>query len=144
MTPGTRKTTACAVAATLVGLLSAGCEDTPKTYGTVCPAAANPTKKVARPRFVRNLSIGNTGWFASPAVLDIDGDGSNEIIAPFYDIAVWDADGNLLSQVETGNHHHGRVYTSAVVADLEGDGTVEVVVAAGDGSVRPTSGWTTS
>jgi len=57
---------------------------------------------VSEPRFIRNLSIGNTGWFSSPAVFDLDGDGTKEIIAPFYDIAIWDAHGNLKHREERG------------------------------------------
>jgi hypothetical protein len=126
-------------AAAVVGSLAlclalAACKEKPKTYGAVCPTAASSRGSVARPEFVRNLSIGNTGWFASPAVYDLDGDGSNEIIGAFYDIGVWDAQGNLL-HTNGRTHHSGRVYSSQVVADLEGDGTVEVVVSAGDGSV---------
>jgi hypothetical protein len=90
---------------------------------------------VSRPQFVRNLSIGNTGWFSSPAVYDLDGDGSKEIIVPFYNIGVWDSSGNLLHELERGDYHDGRVYAPAVVADLEGDTIVEVVVGGNEGTL---------
>jgi len=93
------------------------------------------TAAVKAPTFVRNLSIGNTGWFSSPAVIDLDGNGRKEIVAPFYTVAVWSADGDLLAIASHGEHHEGRVYAPAVVADLDGDGTTEIVVAAGQGTV---------
>ena len=115
-------------------ILFSGCGDESKdTFNKTCEDAGG-SGSVSEPRFIRNLSIGNTGWFSSPAVYDLDGDGTKEIIAPFYDIAIWDAHGNLKHREER-THHSGRVYAPAVVADLEGDGLVEVVVAAGEGSV---------
>ena len=114
-------------------LLSASCSSR-DPYAPVCTPAASPPAAAA-PAFVRNLSIGNTGWFSSPAAVDLDGDGKLEIVAPFYDIAVWSADGTLLDKVDEGTSHHGRVYAPAVVTDLDGDGVTEVVVASGDGYV---------
>ncbi|MCD6497488.1 MAG: VCBS repeat-containing protein [Deltaproteobacteria bacterium] len=111
-----------------------GCNDAPKTLGRVCEPADHPSSKVGTPKFVRNVSNGNTGWYASPAVVDLDGDGRNELVGAFYDIGVWDSDGNLLSAMERGDHK-GRVYAPEVVADLDGDGVMEVVVAAGEGTV---------
>ncbi len=115
-------------------VISPGCGDKPEDpFNKTCTDAGGSTA-IITPQFVRNLTIGNTGWFSSPAVYDLDGDGAREIIAPFYDIAVWDAYGNLIDREER-THHTGRVYAPAVVADLEGDGIVEVVVSAGEGSV---------
>ncbi len=115
-------------------LLSFGCSEKPtQVFNQTCQDGGGSTS-VTEPRFVRNLSIGNTGWFSSPAVYDLDGDGEKEIIAPFYDIAIWDAEGNLKHREER-THHSGRVYAPAVIADLDGDGIIEIVVAAGEGSV---------
>src|SRR6267142_865650 len=36
------------------------------------------TAGVQQPAFVRNLNAGETGWFASPAIVDLDGDGKPE------------------------------------------------------------------
>jgi hypothetical protein len=117
----------------------AGCgKDKKKPFEPTCDDLGGGNS-VDEPELVHNLQIGNTGWFSSPAVYDLDGDGAKEIVAPFYDIAVWSASGDLLHQVphgaDQGGHHEGRVYPPAVVADLEGDGVVEVVVAAGEGTV---------
>jgi len=122
----------------LAVLFMSGCNRGKDAYNSTCEDVGGDTK-VSKPKFVRNLSIGNTGWFSSPAIYDLDGDGTKEIVAPFYDIAVWSFDGTLLSRVahgtDSGAYHEGRVYAPAVVADLDGDSVVEVVVAAGNGSV---------
>jgi hypothetical protein len=89
---------------------------------------------VAEPMFVMNLP-GNTAWYSSPAIADLDGDGDMEIVAPFYDIFVYDHEGSVLDQEETDNHHYGRVYAPGVVADLDQDQVVEVVVGGSDGWV---------
>jgi len=120
---------ACAMASAI-----GGCKGDHAVFNQTCADLGGGTS-VSAPTFLFNVSIGNTGWFSSPAVYDLDGDGDKEIIAPFYDIAVWDHTGTLLCQVPTDVSHFGSVYAPGVVADLEGDGTVEVVVAAGDGSV---------
>ncbi|MBI5489745.1 MAG: VCBS repeat-containing protein [Deltaproteobacteria bacterium] len=127
-------TRAAAAAAALFAVLVTlpGCESAPVSRPTCDPAARQGG---GAPRLVRNLSIGNTGWFSSPAVVDLDGDGAREIVAPFYDIAVWSADGALLDRMDEGTSHHGRVYAPEVVADLDGDTIVEIVVASGDGAV---------
>ena len=57
-----------------------------------CAAAAG-TAPVAAPRFVRTLAPGETGWFASPGLVDLNGDGRLEIVAPLYSTFVYDAKG---------------------------------------------------
>ena len=61
-------------------------------------AAANGTAAVAAPRFVRTIATGETGWFASPGLVDLNGDGSLEIVAPFYSTFVFDAEGSSARQ----------------------------------------------
>jgi len=89
--------------------------------------AGEGSAAVQAPVFVRNLS-GQTSWFAAPLVVDLDGDGSNELIAAYYDVYVFDAAGQLL---DIGDDGSGRVYAPHVVADLEGDGVVEIVTGRG-------------
>src|SRR5215217_850100 len=47
----------------------------------------------AKPRFERNIPTGETGWFSSPGLVDLDGDRRLEIVAPFYSTFVYDAKG---------------------------------------------------
>jgi hypothetical protein len=88
--------------------------------------------KVAAPRFVRTIATGETGWFSSPSLVDLNGDGRQEIVAPFYSTFVFDAAGHPLGK---GTATKGRVYAPGVVADLDGDKVPEMVVAGNEGTV---------
>lgn len=101
---------------------------------------------VQAPIFVDNLS-GQTSWFASPVVADLDGDGANELIAAYYDVYVFGSDRSLLDTATDGS---GRVYAPHVVADLDGDGITEVVAGRGHqvwawewkgGALEVKNGW---
>jgi hypothetical protein len=89
-------------------------------------------RDVRRPRHVRRIDAGETGWFSSPGLVDLDGDGRLEIVAPFYSTFVYDAAGKLLGKGTAGA---GRVYPPSVVADLEGDGVVDIVTAGIEGTL---------
>jgi hypothetical protein len=95
-------------------------------------AASAQAAKVAAPRFVRTIPTGETGWFSSPGLVDLNGDGRLEIVAPFYSTFVFDAGGHLLGK---GTATKGRVYAPGVVADLDGDNVPEVVVGGNEGTV---------
>jgi hypothetical protein len=95
-------------------------------------AAAKGTAAVAAPRFVRTIATGETGWFASPALVDLNGDGRLEIIAPFYSTFIFDSKGRPLGK---GTATKGRVYAPGVVADLDGDKVPEIVVGGNEGTV---------
>src|SRR5215212_2446044 len=86
----------------------------------------------AKPRFERNIPTGETGWFSSPGLVDLDGNRRLEIVAPFYSTFVYDAKGRLLGK---GTATAGRVYAPGVVADLDGDGVKDIVVGGSDGTV---------
>lgn len=103
----------------------------PATPATVC-ASAGGAGAVARPRFVRRIVTGETGWFSSPSLVDLNGDGRLEIVAPMYSTFVFDARGRRLAR---GTATRGRVYAPSVVADLDGDGTTEIVVGGNEGTV---------
>jgi hypothetical protein len=89
------------------------------------------THAVRRPAFVRRIATGETGWFSSPGLADLNGDGRLEIVAPFYSTFVFNAKGHRLGR---GTATGGRVYAPSVVTDLEGDGVPDIVVG-GSGTV---------
>ena len=111
----------------------------------VCVAGTS-RGEVTRPQFLMNLQ-GQTSWYASPVVADLDGDGKNELIAAYYSVYVFASDGSLLSRADGGS---GRVYAPHVVVDLEGDGIPEIVYGSGhevyayewrNGRLSLKSGW---
>ena len=85
------------------------------------------------PTLIQQIKWTGTAWFASPIVHDL-GSGTKKIIGTFYDIIVWDGDGNELDRAPHGSSypHDSRVYAPAVVADLDNDGIYEIVAGSGD------------
>src|SRR5262245_56919596 len=81
------------------------------TTACVATGASHP---VRRPQFVRRIATGETGWFSSPGLADLKGNGRLEIVAPFYSTFVFDAKGRLLSRKRATG---GRVYAPSVVTD---------------------------
>jgi hypothetical protein len=68
-----------------------------------------------------------TGWYSSPAVADLDGDGTMEVIASAYSVVILDgATGKLEKRIE---HDGSRTWAGIVLADLDGDGNLEIVTA---------------
>jgi hypothetical protein len=88
---------------------------------------------VQQPVFKKQIKRTGTAWFGSPIVHHL-GTNSPKIIGTFYDIIVWDANGNELARAPHGSGypHPSRIYAPAVCADLDGDGIYEIVVASGD------------
>jgi uncharacterized repeat protein (TIGR01451 family) len=84
-----------------------------------------------------------TGWYASPAVADLDADGTAEVIASAYSLVVLEgASGEVVWRVASGHDRSepeaenvGRTWPGIVVADLEGDGQMEIVTAHSGGYV---------
>lgn len=74
-----------------------------------------------------------TGWYSSPAVLDINGDGKNEVIAGAYTLFALNGDtGALIWRKGTIDY---RIWPGIVTADLNRDGTKEIVIAQEGGFV---------
>ena len=73
-----------------------------------------------------------TGWYSSPAVADLDKNGSMEVIAGAYSFFILNgADGSL--KVPAIDPPGDRIWPDIVLADLEKDGSVEIVTAHGQG-----------
>ena len=71
------------------------------------------------------------GWYASPAVADLDNDGSPEVIASPYSLfALNGEDGSV--QWQAGNTAN-RTWPGVVVADIDDNGDLEIVLAQGGG-----------
>ncbi len=73
-----------------------------------------------------------TSWYASPAVADLDNDGNIEVISGMYSLFILNgASGTLkVPEIDTPG---GRIWPDIALADLEGDGDLEIVIAQGDG-----------
>jgi hypothetical protein len=69
-----------------------------------------------------------TGWYSSPVIVDVDIDGQTDVIWGAYD--VWALNGANGSQKWRGPNGN-RVWPAVAVADLTGDGTIEVIVGRG-------------
>ncbi len=92
-----------------------------------------------------------TGWYSSPAVADLDGDGSMEVIGSAYSIVVLDGPtGTLQWRAKSGHDisepcadNEWRTWPGIVVADVDDDGELEIVTAHGSGwvSVYNTDGY---
>lgn len=66
-----------------------------------------------------------TGWYASPAVADIDNDSQAEVLWGSYDlVALNGSNGNLEWRAASGN----RVWPGIALADLTGNGDLEIIV----------------
>ncbi len=76
---------------------------------------------------------------SSPAVADLDNDGTKEVIVGCKDntnsVFVWHADGSLDADWDWPNTVFGGTHSSPAVADLDGDGNLEIVIGSGCGDV---------
>lgn len=72
-----------------------------------------------------------TGWYSSPVVIDLEGDGSLEVVAASYSLVILDAvTGALERRIDPPGD---RQWPSLAVADLELDGDLEIITAHGGG-----------
>ena len=88
-----------------------------------------------------------TGWYASPAVADLDKDGKMEVIWTDYRIVVVNGEDGS-NQWVVDNPGGGRGWPGVVVADLDGNQSLEIVTAHSDGYLSvyqangtPLPGW---
>lgn len=86
-----------------------------------------------------------TGWYSSPAVADLEGDGDIEVVGSAYSIFVFDGPtGNLEWRVKSGHDRSenpdsvsnvGRTWAGIVIADVDNDNQLEIVTAHHEGYV---------
>jgi len=86
-----------------------------------------------------------TGWYSSPAVADIDGDGTPEVINSAYSILSLDGatgtqewiiySGFDRTKVHDPGDSVGRTWPGIVIADINGDGELEIATAHSGGYV---------
>ena len=106
---------------------SAG-RDGPATPPAPSCTASGGSRAVAAPTLLFPLvDRFHEGWLASPAVVDLEGDGANEIVLARADrLLVFERTGVPRWQAMVT----GRIWASPVTADFSGDGRLEIVVAA--------------
>jgi hypothetical protein len=81
-----------------------------------CMAANNPTSIVSKPQLLIDLKDRwHAAWQASPAIADINNDGTKEILVARANLMIgWHLDGTIVFKKETA----GRIWSSPIVADL--------------------------
>jgi hypothetical protein len=111
----------------------------PPQAPTCAAATSGSSGPVQAPVLVRTLPASwDENWFASPALVDLDGDGKREIVAARHSVLyAWRADGTQLfftafgESAKTSPEHGGtRMWASPVVGDFDGDGSIEIAVGA--------------
>ena len=84
-----------------------------------------------------------TGWYSSPAVADLDGDNLPEVIGSAYSIVALEGSSGALEwraasgydRSSPGASSVGRTWPGIAIADVDGDGDLEIVTAHGGGFV---------
>ncbi len=83
-----------------------------------------------------------TGWYSSPAVADLDGDGTMEIVASAYSIVALQGEtGALLWRVDSGKDRSSpagyshRTWPGIWITDVDGDKSLDIITAHSGGYV---------
>ncbi len=105
-----------------------------------CKAASAATGAKVQAPVLRATLAGSwdENWLASPGLIDVNGDGQLDIVAPRHSVLyVYKGDGELLFQTAfassaSNSPEHGsvRMWASAATGDFDGDGQVEIAVSA--------------
>jgi len=96
--------------------------------GTPAVGGAGGSADVAAPELLLTLyDRWEEGWLGSPAIVDLESDGSTEIVVPRADkLYAFNPDASIKWKLEG---FPGRIWASPIVADFVGDGELEVVFA---------------
>lgn len=88
-----------------------------------------------------------TGWYASPAVVDVDQDGQVEALWGGYTLMAVNGSTGTIKWIRPQGSS-SRLWPGIVVADLDRNGSLEIVTASGNGILsvynaggQPVSGW---
>ncbi|MEI7771093.1 MAG: VCBS repeat-containing protein, partial [Chloroflexales bacterium] len=116
----------------LVGCVLLGGALAPARAAPLALAVAQPVLKWQYGGCAAPPHYCDTGWYASPAVADLDKDGKPEVIWGGYKLfALNGEDGSTQWSAPNGS----RIWPAVAVADLDGDGSTEVVVGRGGDQV---------
>jgi hypothetical protein len=101
----------------------------PPVAPSCAKAPGGGSATVATPKLALTLKDRwQESWLASPAVVDLDGDGKNEILVARSELLLaFRQDGSVAWRFDTGG---GRIWASPVVADFAGDARPEIAIAA--------------
>ena len=102
--------------------------DVPLPSPTCEAVSGGGSPTVTEPQLLATLhDRWHEAWLGSPAVVDLDGDGTVEILVPRHDLLLgWHLDGTIVFRLETS----GRIWSSPVVGDfLPANPGLEIAVA---------------
>ncbi|GAB4581476.1 MAG: hypothetical protein Fur0022_42230 [Anaerolineales bacterium] len=74
----------------------------------------------------------DTGWYASPAIADLDNDGHPEVLWGGYELFALNGENGT---IQWSGDSGARIWPGIAVADLTGNGTLEVIVGRGSDSL---------
>lgn len=77
-----------------------------------------------------------TGWYSSPAVADLNGDGQMVVLGGGYTLFALDGKTGAITWQAAPPSSGARIWPGVVVADLNGNGNLEIVTAHGGGYLR--------
>lgn len=117
-------------------------------YRRLITSTSSANWTVATKSDLHSSSGATTKFYSSPAVVDLDGDSSYEVVAAASDgkVYVWDYDGGARTGWPQSTSE--QIVASPAVADLDDDGDLEIIVGSEDGQIyvwnadgTAVSGW---